>query len=135
MRVHLAKGRVKVTRGKLDQPSATPGIEMLPGQTLEATPTGERILTPPSARVSAVAAPAMDRMVFRDQSLASAVDQFNRTSRIKLETDPRIGEFRIRGSFRTGDGARFARALAQLYPIRVERRADGALLLLPHTDK
>lgn len=65
---------------------------------------------------------------FSERPLADAILEINRyggpPARI---ADPAIGSLPVTGRFRAGDPARFAAAVAEVYPISVRRRNDGGV--------
>ena len=79
---------------------------------------------------SAVAEPTATMLQFDNTPLARAVAEANRHSRSPIRlADPSIGELRISGAFRAGDGAGLAESLAAAFDLRLERSPDGALVL------
>lgn len=69
-------------------------------------------------------------LMFRDQSLAEAIAEFNRYNvrKIVIE-DPAIAALKIEGNFRATNIDAFARLLEQAYPVRVQQQ-DGNRVLL-----
>ncbi|MBO9516374.1 MAG: FecR domain-containing protein, partial [Variovorax sp.] len=116
--VTLFKGRVAI------EPVAN-------GATVTLAP-GERFVEangrPVVQRFAAGIAPGSWReglLEFDDRPLADAVAEANRYSAEQLVVrDPAVGAMRISGQFRAGDAERFARTLAEIYPLRMVRRED-----------
>jgi transmembrane sensor len=68
-------------------------------------------------------------LVFRDETLAGAIGEFNRyTERKIVIVDPRVADLRVAGTFESSDAEDFVRLLEQGYPLRVES-SDGKILL------
>jgi transmembrane sensor len=68
-------------------------------------------------------------LVFRDQTLADAIAEFNRyTERKIVIVDPRVAGFRVAGTFQSNNAEDFVRLLEQGYPLRVEAQDDKILL-------
>lgn len=65
---------------------------------------------------------------FSERPLADAIVEINRYGGAPVRiADPAIGSLPVTGRFRAGDPARFAGALAEVYPISVRRRNDGGV--------
>lgn len=63
--------------------------------------------------------------------LASAVESFNRTSRVQISIAPEVdGEMRVVGTFRRSDPDAFAYQLAETFRLIVDARTDGSLALV-----
>lgn len=66
---------------------------------------------------------------FDDASLATAVAEFNRFNKRKLElADGAVAELRVGGNFRWSNTEGFVRLLEQGFPVRAERHADRIVL-------
>lgn len=123
--VTLAEGRVTV--GPRD--ASSPPVALAPGQQLR--------LTGDTAVIRTLGGRAADQLGWRaglldfdDTTLAEAVAQANRYSpRQVLIRDPRVAALRVSGQFRAGDAERFAATIAELYPVRIERRGDAIELV------
>jgi transmembrane sensor len=65
-----------------------------------------------------------------DTPLVDAARQVNRYSRTQIAiADPAVARIRVSGQFRTGDAERFARTVADVYPVRVVRQGNVIGLL------
>lgn len=63
---------------------------------------------------------------FDDVPLAEAVAEVNLYSPVPVVVpDREVATLRISGDFKAGDGARFAETVAELHPLRVNRRGDS----------
>lgn len=91
-----------------------------------------------SGRAQAIDRPALPPLVawqdgqalFDNESLADAVREMNRYSRVKLVLDdPRLAGLRVSGLYHVGDNAAFARSITSLLPVLVRRRDDDLLLV------
>lgn len=68
-------------------------------------------------------------LTFRETPLARAAAEFNRYSARKIVIDdPRVGDIRIGGHFRSTNVEVFIRLLENDFPIRVERRSEEIIL-------
>jgi transmembrane sensor len=66
---------------------------------------------------------------FQDTSLHEAIAEVNRyTHRHITLADPRLGEYRVSGTFRVGEPERFARAMTQLFPVAVTSTDTGTVI-------
>ena len=71
-------------------------------------------------------------LVFRDTTLAEAVDEFNRYNRRKIViVDAEVGDLRIGGSFRWANAEGFVRLLEQGFPVRADYGAERIVLRNP----
>lgn len=119
--VVLVKGRVIV-----DRPSE-PAVNLRAGQQLIASVAG---VTVSPADVSAVADWRRGVITFKDTSLASAVRELNRYSDMRLTVhDAGTSRLAISGIFRTDDPQRFARTVANIYPVQVNDTKGGEIRL------
>ncbi|MDT9600261.1 FecR family protein [Sphingosinicella rhizophila] len=126
--VTLAEGRVRVVDTQSAEGNAPAEVDMKPGQRLV------RLTTNAPARVAAVnlqnaRAWRSGQVVFADTPLAAAVREMNRytDSPIRI-ADDRIGSLRISGSFRATDTAQFARAVADIYALRIDGGNNAMIL-------
>ena len=68
-------------------------------------------------------------LVFRDETLAEAIAEFNRyTERNIRIVDPRVASMRVAGSFQSNNAEDFVRLLEQGYALRVDTADDEILL-------
>jgi transmembrane sensor len=97
-----------------------------PGQRLEVAPGQPgRIM---EADLEDVAAWRTAYIEFHDEPLEQAVAQVNRYGGAPVRiADRSIRGMRVSGRFRTGDPSRFARTLAEIYPLRIINRPDGGV--------
>jgi transmembrane sensor len=72
---------------------------------------------------------ADQQIFFEDERLASAIDEMNRYSRIKIIVDPAVADLRINGMFRVGNQARFIEALKIALPVDVHSNKEGRLVV------
>ena len=67
---------------------------------------------------------------FDDIPLSEAVSRFNQSAKIAIVlADPSLGEYRVSGVFRSDNPTGFARALAPVYPVRVQQQTSGDVIL------
>jgi transmembrane sensor len=116
LRVVLVEGRVSVA------PARGAPVVMRPGQQLLAGPQG---VTVSVADVAAVGDWQRGVVTFKGTTLAAAVTELNRysTSQLKVD-DPGIARLTVSGVFQTNDARRFARTIAEIYPVRVVPAGD-----------
>jgi transmembrane sensor len=71
-------------------------------------------------------------ITFDNHTLAAAVVEINRYSKQQLVIrDAAVASYRVTGQFRTGDAARFGRAVEQIHPVRLIPRGPNQLELAP----
>ena len=62
-------------------------------------------------------------------ALATAVDEMNRYSVVKLEIDdPKNGDIPVSGIFRVGDSIRFAQAVAETYRLKIDQQGHRIVI-------
>jgi transmembrane sensor len=63
---------------------------------------------------------------FDDTPLREAATEINRYSRTQIAVgNPTVAAIRVSGQFRTGDAARFAQTVSEVYPVKVKQRQSG----------
>jgi transmembrane sensor len=120
LRVTLLHGRVDVAPLRANGRVFT----LIPGQQFVEGAGGPLVQTAPTAGDTAM---GWNRGLIGldDRPLAEAATQINRYSRNQIVIrDPAVGAMRISGQFRTGDAERFARTVAEVYPVRVIRHGN-----------
>jgi transmembrane sensor len=70
-------------------------------------------------------------LVFEDDTVAAAAEEFNRLNRVQLIVDPALGSQQVRGVFHADDPASFAESIATLRKGIVVREARDTIRLLP----
>jgi transmembrane sensor len=96
---------------------------------------GERVATgapgaPWAVNLQAATGWTIGRVVFQGVPLSAAVAEVNRYSSHKIVLNaPDVAAIPVTGSFDTGDASAFVSAVSDLHGLRVERRADGAIVL------
>jgi transmembrane sensor len=75
------------------------------------------------------------RIFFDDEPLASAVEQMNRYSHLKIVVDPAVAGVRINGMFRTSNQQGFLQALEMTLPVEVGRDDQGRVSVSPRPDR
>jgi len=120
MRVILVEGRVQVVAPWAGKPKP---IDLLPGQQLLASRSG---VTVGKADLASVSEWQNGLVSFHDTPLSQAVLELNRyaTGKRLLIRDPKVAAIRISGSFHTSDLRRFARTIAEIYPVRTIESAS-----------
>lgn len=105
--------------------------ELSPAQQLHIDPSGR---AGPVNALDTIAAAGWTEgeLVFRARRLDQLLAEMNRYTSTQLRLgDPHLADLRISGSFRAGDPARLARALARGWALQVVRTAPDELTLLP----
>jgi transmembrane sensor len=128
--------RVRLLEGAVDVafPNDGPGpagrrvTPLHPGQSLDVEDRPERAK---EVRPPAVAEPRA-MLEFDAAPLAEAVARANKEGSPKIRIDDAaVARLRVSGAFRRGDTEGLARSLEAAFQLRLERLADGTLLLLP----
>lgn len=124
VRVALEQGRVSIVSLK----AGVATVELKPGEEFVATGSSTKI-----DEVGQGDADANWRhglIDLDDIKLADAAAQINRYSSAQIVIrDPRIADLRVTGQFRLGDAERFARTIAELHSVRVQRRGSTIEML------
>lgn len=130
--VTLLEGRVAVS--SVSKVAREPGVStprqvqvLKPGERLRVDANG--MLAIDLAAIEKATAWQRGQLVFEDTPLSVAVKEFNRYSRAPIELgSPELTKIRVGGTFRVGDAARFAQAVAESNGLAV-MNLDGALIL------
>jgi transmembrane sensor len=133
VRVSVIEGAVRVA-ARFDNPvlasSARPGADaetLVAGEALIASPEGATSVKP--VDVERLTSWRSGLMSFEDTPLAEAIAEVNRyTHRPVTLADPRLGEYRVSGTFRVGEPERFAHAMTQLFPVSVTSSNAGTVI-------
>jgi transmembrane sensor len=127
LRVRLLEGEVSVgVPGSGRQP-----VVMQEGQELLSRGGSAIVRSMEAPRAGAVSS-ASAVVIFDNDTLAEAAAELNKNSERRLVVrDPRVAGLRVSGRFLTGDVERFAHIVAEIHPVRVTRRDDGAVEILP----
>jgi transmembrane sensor len=123
VKVALVEGVVRVAPLKARAPA--PPVTMKAGQVLATAPQTATQLT--SVDIRRETSWREGVVVFDDAPLVEAVAEINRytTRPVRLgESD--IGGLRVSGVFKTGDPEHFAKTMAEVFPLTVERTLDGS---------
>lgn len=128
LRVRLLEGQVSVgVPGSGAQP-----VVMLEGQELVSR-GGSAIVRSMDAPPSGTARSADGVIIFDNDTLAQAAAELNKGSERRLIVrDPRVARLPVSGRFLTGNVERFAYIVAEIHPVRVARRPDGTVEILPN---
>lgn len=136
VRVSVVEGAVRVESDSRDRSRAAGSSlaadsEMLvAGQSL--TSRADGTVTVRQADVERLASWRSGLLSFEDTPLADAIAEVNRyTHRPITLADPRLGEYRVSGTFRVGEPERFAQAMTQLFPLALESSASGTVIKTP----
>jgi transmembrane sensor len=133
--VTLVEGKVSVTTAPMAESPAgsSPSAAkvLAPGQRLRVAGSAPTIDQP---SIEAVTAWRRGEVVLDHTRLADAVEEMNRYSPTKIVlAAPESGEIQVSGIFRTGDSARFARAIADTYRLDIVEEPKRILLALRST--
>lgn len=129
MKVVLVEGRVVVDRASAASEPLDPAPTLLkPGQALVA-----ELGVPQRVAPVDVGSELMWRegyVSLEDAPLATAAAEMSRYTSTSIRVlDDETGRLRISGVFRTGDADRFTGLVRELLPVRVERLADGSVVI------
>ncbi|HSX55884.1 MAG TPA: FecR domain-containing protein [Sphingomonas sp.] len=129
MKVVLVEGRVVVDRASAATEPLDPAPTLLkPGQALVA-----ELGVPQRVAPVDVSSELMWRegyVSLEDAPLAAAAAEMSRYTATSIRVlDDETGRLRISGVFRTGDADRFAGLVRELLPVRVDRLADGSVVI------
>jgi transmembrane sensor len=69
------------------------------------------------------------RLVFRNETLAQAVERVNRYTEKSVLVDPSIADLRISGVFNAGDVGAFVSAVTSYFPLQAVVTADDDIML------
>lgn len=117
VRVSVLEGSVRVAP-RIEHAVAAAAETLVAGEALVASPEGAMSVKP--ADVDRVTSWRSGLMTFQDTPLTEAIAEVNRyTHRSIALADPRLGEYRVSGTFRVGEPERFAQAMTQLFPVAV----------------
>jgi transmembrane sensor len=72
------------------------------------------------------------RLVFEDNTVAAAAEEFNRRNRVQIVVDPAFATEQVRGMFQADDPASFADSIARLKKGVVVRQSRDVISLQPH---
>jgi transmembrane sensor len=132
-----ASVQVAMIEGTVRVSTAQPALHERKDETTETLSAGEALTASPDrpvivklANVQRVASWRAGLLTFDETRLADAVEEINRytTNPISL-SDPKAGNYRVTGTFRTGEPERFARTMTQLFPLELEKTPQGRSLL------
>jgi transmembrane sensor len=127
LRVRLLEGQVSVgVPGSGAQP-----VAMREGQELVSR-GGSAIVKTMEAPLAGAVSSANAVVIFDNDTLAEAAAELNKNSDRRLVVrDPKVARLRVSGRFLTGDVERFAHIVAEIHPVRVARRDDATVEILP----
>lgn len=147
LRVTLLEGKVTVNRDGTDDArgasdAQSDAVVLQPGQQAVVTQPSQSDAILPSSAEAHVHVRAIDvvkvtawldgRVFLEDMPLTDAVTEMNRHSATQiLITDPQLSKLRVNGMFIAGEQHAFAAALAEYFPIAMERRGEREILLRP----
>jgi len=127
LRVRLLEGQISVgVPGSGAQP-----VAMREGQELVSR-GGSAIVKSMEAPLAGAVSSANAVVIFNNDTLAEAAAELNKNSDRRLVVrDPKVTRLRVSGRFLTGDVERFAHIVAEIHPVRVARREDATVEILP----
>lgn len=130
--VALLEGVVKVSPASPSADRASPRqtVTMAAGEVLEAKAAAPIVVA--AADTDRLASWRSGELVFNDAPLGEAIAEMNRyTTRPITLSDPKLGDLRISGVFKTGDPEHFAETVSEAFPVNVVQKADGSSELEP----
>lgn len=124
--VTLVEGRVAVT-SRLDETAAAHATNLVPGERV--TFLGAAAPRVDKPQVDKVLAWQRREVAFDNAALADAMAEMNRYSRVPLVAQGRsMASIRVTGLFRAGDSLSFARAVADVFQLRVAEEPERIVL-------
>jgi transmembrane sensor len=123
--ITLVEGRVAIT--KVGAPAAT-SVQLHAGERFTTGASGDTVTkVDPDSALSWRNA----YVEFRNETLAAAAAELNRHSRVQiLIRDPKVGDLRVSGRFKTGDVERFCRAVELVQAVHAVRRNPTTIELV-----
>lgn len=125
--VTLIQGRIVVKHAGHDEPHRPAPVAMTAGEELVVADGVRPSVTPANLQVAT--AWEAGRLVFRDETLAEAVERVNRYTDQPLTVDPSVAQIRISGSFNAGDVGSFVSAVTGYFPVVATTTANNGILL------
>lgn len=120
--------RGRASASPLDSMGGAP-VEALPAQSLSLTAAGPLMRGATPLELESAEAWRRGEIVFDDEPLAAAVDEYNRYLVRKLIiVDPQIARVRVGGRFTSADPADFLKALSASLGVRATPHAKGVIL-------
>lgn len=113
----LVGGKIGLTvltgRAILEQESPlAPLPPVKAGEAAELTPAGMTVQATTTERRALITAWQSGDIVFQDEPLQAAVEEYNRYLTTKISVDPALGERRVGGRFTTSDPSEFLRSVS-----------------------
>jgi transmembrane sensor len=129
--VTLLEGHVAVRPERAAKADAAGPQVLNPGQRLRVARLVEQREQPviDSPALETVTAWQRGQVVFEDTPLGEAAMEFNRYSDIKIHVEGDLAKIRVGGTFRVGDMASFAQAIADSHGLKVIHSGQQVLLL------
>ncbi|PZU01035.1 MAG: hypothetical protein DI624_01770 [Brevundimonas sp.] len=126
LRVTLAEGRVAVRSTRLGHESVR---IMQPSQQLAGS-TGNPAMVVQTVDTARALGWVDGQIFFDNKTVASAVQEMNTYSRLKIVIHPEVADMRINGMFRAGNQNGFAAALKATLPVDVRTSDRGQILVV-----
>jgi len=124
--VTLVEGRVAVT-SRADGAGAAQATNLVPGERVTLLDGAAPRIDKP--QVDKVLAWQRREVAFDNTALADAIAEMNRYSRVPLVAhDKSMARIRVTGLFRAGDSSSFARAVADVFQLRVVEEPERIVL-------
>lgn len=128
IRVVVAEGKVRVED---DGAGHALPVPLAGGDIARTGRSGTMVQTRAAAQVEESLSWRSGYLVFRDVTIAEAVEEFNRYNQRKIiVSDSAVGTMRVGGKFRSSNVGGFLRLLEAGYPVRVEQRDERAVTIV-----
>lgn len=108
-------------------PRAKPPVSLKAGQELVAEADAKPVIS--EANLQAATAWESGHLIFKDETLAEAVERVNRYTDTPISVDPDVASTRISGVFNAGDIGSFVSAVTSYFPIQATTNSDNTIVL------
>lgn len=112
-------------------PKSKPSVSLSAGQELVATADAKPVIS--QANLQTATAWESGHLIFKDETLAEAVEHVNRYTERPISVDPDIASIRVSGVFNAGDIGSFVSAVTSYFPVQATTNSDSTIILQPRS--
>jgi transmembrane sensor len=112
-------------------PLPRPSVSLDAGQEMVARVDSTPVIA--TANLQAATAWETGHLIFKDITLAEAVERVNRYTERPIAIDPAVANLRLSGVFNAGDIGSFVSAVTSYLPVQATTNADNEILLQRHS--